>query len=344
MALSDRDDSQGKSAAARWLQNPLVVGLALIAMVSGALQVAGVVSMMLSKIMLAIGVWAFLTIEVWCSTWIKRTGLYVGVIVLSTSFLSGMSAVAIALTIADLKRQQAVNTPVSTPTPASAPTKAKETIAKEPKITDSGRTAQPYPWISYNWMGGEGGQVIFVNLWLVVQEFPGLSGRDFASLLSLDNVHVNITAYLYRKMNVDGKGSQGMTCTVADMRALQWNNDNGSTQPLARLKLRPDATVLEIRVSARNGSWNGTSVLLNRGKKVDGDQFMVGRFLEASGKTEIMSTRRISDGISPVRTTYNANAKPILLSDSLINQDPDAFTYAGERLNAACGAFIYKSN
>ncbi len=199
---------------------------------------------------------------------------------------------------------------------------------------------EPYPWISFQPVGetvGESTKLVFVNLQLIVQEYPTGSHRDLAVLASLDNVHVSIKAHLFVKPTE--AGSQGMTCTVAEMRALQWNNDNAVNQPIARIRLRPDATVLDVMVSARNGFWNGNTVLFNRGNgRVEGDQYIGGRFADSSKPS--MLARRITDGTHSSQITYNA--KPLILSHSLINQDPLAPTYSGDRLYAACADFIYK--
>jgi hypothetical protein len=172
----------------------------------------------------------------------------------------------------------------------------------------------------------------------MVQEYPSRGQRDLAVLSSLENVHVTITAYLFTRPTENG--STGMTCTVAEMRAPQWNNDAAVTQPLGRIRLRSDATVLDIIISTKEGYWNGNAILLNRGIRVDVDQYISGRFTNDDGRSiQPMSVRRIMSGMS-VRTLFDA--EPPTISDSLINQDPLAPTYTGEKLKDACAAFIYR--
>jgi hypothetical protein len=120
-----------------------------------------------------------------------------------------------------------------------------------------------YPWLEYTSVSNEHG-IQFVRLILAVEDYPNTPiQKSLASLSSLENLHVKVVAHLYIKPT--GDRSEGMTCTVAEFRVPQWNNDNATSQPVVNLKIRPDATVLEITVSATNGMWNGTSVILNRG-------------------------------------------------------------------------------
>jgi hypothetical protein len=104
------ESPENESAIARWFRNPRVVGFALLGTIGGAFQVAGVTSMVLANIILGAGVWIFITAEVWCSKWIKSTGRYSVAVVLLTSCLSGVVAIRLALTIADLKKQQGPDT------------------------------------------------------------------------------------------------------------------------------------------------------------------------------------------------------------------------------------------
>jgi hypothetical protein len=97
---------QEESRITRWFRNPLLVGLTILATVAGAFQVAGVVSMTLAVVILALGVWVFVTAEVWCSKWLNKTGRYAGACVLLASGISGCAAVGVAVIISDLKQQQ----------------------------------------------------------------------------------------------------------------------------------------------------------------------------------------------------------------------------------------------
>lgn len=103
------NQSETESGAGRLLRRPFVIFLAVLAAITGAFRIAGVSSMFLASLTLALGIWAFLTIEVWCSRWIKRTGRYAASIVLVASFLSGSAAVEISAKIGQLKAQPADN-------------------------------------------------------------------------------------------------------------------------------------------------------------------------------------------------------------------------------------------
>lgn len=110
-----RSISEGESVAARLFRSPLLVGLALLGTIGAAFQVAGVTSMLLANIILAAGVWIFITAEVWCSKWIKKTGRYTTSVVLLASSLSGILTVGIAITITGLKQQQTRNSASGVP-------------------------------------------------------------------------------------------------------------------------------------------------------------------------------------------------------------------------------------
>jgi len=98
-----------------WLRNPVVIGLALLATVAGAFQVAGVVSMLLANIILAGGVWIFIVVEVWCSRWIKKLGRFSMCAVLCASGISGTASVLLSRLISDLRQQQQAQQPSPQP-------------------------------------------------------------------------------------------------------------------------------------------------------------------------------------------------------------------------------------
>jgi hypothetical protein len=118
------DNAQSEnSVLVRLFRNPLVVGLAILGTIAGAFQVAGVTSMLLAKVMLAAGIWIFITVEVGCSKWIKRTRRHFSSVLLTACCLSGIGALKLATTIADVKRQDAqrsinLNNEPPSPTPA----------------------------------------------------------------------------------------------------------------------------------------------------------------------------------------------------------------------------------
>jgi ATP/ADP translocase len=115
-----------------------LIGVAILGTVAGAFRVAGVASMFLANLMLIIGVWIVITIEVWCSNWIRRTGRYFGAVILSTVLISGTASVGLALTIANLKKQQMVETPVPAPPRTTGP--ANTHGDKSPANTGDGNT------------------------------------------------------------------------------------------------------------------------------------------------------------------------------------------------------------
>ncbi len=130
------ESPQNEPAVARWLRNPLLIGVAILGTVAGAFRIAGLTSLLLAKLMLIFGVWLFVTVEVWCSKWIRKTGGYFGSVILMTAFVSGTAAVGLALTIVNLKKQQTTETsvpsPTQTPTPVpAAPSSPKAKIRLE---------------------------------------------------------------------------------------------------------------------------------------------------------------------------------------------------------------------
>lgn len=101
--IRPEQDREHESFMVRLLRKPLVVALAILAFIATAFQVAGVNSMLVASIILAAGVWIFVTAEVWCSKWIRKSGPYIGSIVLSVSGFSGTLAVGLAMVIAELR-------------------------------------------------------------------------------------------------------------------------------------------------------------------------------------------------------------------------------------------------
>lgn len=118
----------------RFFRSPWVVGIALLGSIATAFQVAGVTSMILASIILAAGVWVFITIEVLCSKWIKKFGRYFGSIVLLASCLSGVLSVRLAVIISELRHQQAtlsVQPQMPTPHTESQERAKQEALEKE---------------------------------------------------------------------------------------------------------------------------------------------------------------------------------------------------------------------
>jgi hypothetical protein len=135
--LPDAPEQEPESRGAKFLRNPLVVGLAILAALATAFQLAGVISMLLAKIVLAAGIWVFITVEVWCSKWIKRAGLYTTSIVLLTSCMSGSVAVLAAVMISALRIEQQAASNKVMPSSDTSPS----TVAH-----DSGNHAPPIPY------------------------------------------------------------------------------------------------------------------------------------------------------------------------------------------------------
>lgn len=109
---------------AKFFRNPLVIGLALLSTIATAFQVAGVTTVLLAKIILACGMWIFVTLEVWLSKWIKKTGRLAPSVILLSAFLSGTAAVTLGVTIAIMKQQQTTILGMTSPTASSVATTA----------------------------------------------------------------------------------------------------------------------------------------------------------------------------------------------------------------------------
>ena len=106
---ADSRQNQGsvdESRTASILRHPFTIGLAIIGAIALAFQSAGVPSMLLAKIVLACGVWMFITAEVYFSKWIKKTGRYAGSVVLMVCCLSGIGTIDLCKVIAQMKQQQ----------------------------------------------------------------------------------------------------------------------------------------------------------------------------------------------------------------------------------------------
>jgi hypothetical protein len=113
---------QNESTAAKWLRNPILITATVLSTVAGAFRIAGVSSILIADLLLIVGVWIVITLEVGCSKWIKNTGRYSGSIILCTAFISGATSARLALVIETLTRQQTVQTPIpAPPTPIRAP-------------------------------------------------------------------------------------------------------------------------------------------------------------------------------------------------------------------------------
>ena len=119
-------DPSPNESAAKWLRNPIVIVAAVLSTIAGAFRIAGVSSMLIADLLLIVGVWGLITIEVSCSKWIRKTGRYSSSIILATAFVSGAGSAGLAQLITNLKKQQPVQNPVQvpplpTPIPALAP-------------------------------------------------------------------------------------------------------------------------------------------------------------------------------------------------------------------------------
>jgi hypothetical protein len=113
-----------ESTAAKWLRSPILITAAVLSTVAGAFRIAGVSSMLIADLLLIVGVWIVITLEVACSKWIRKTGKYSGSIILCTVFISGTASARLALVIAALKQQQTVQTlgpALPTPIPEPGP-------------------------------------------------------------------------------------------------------------------------------------------------------------------------------------------------------------------------------
>ena len=122
----------------RFLKNPLVVCLAVLVAIAGAFQVAGVTSMPLAKIILALGVWVFLVIETSCSIWVRTCRRYAFSVILAVTCATGLGSVYIARLISNMKvAQTSVAIPKSEPPiPAphtEGPKKTKSAGPKSPR-------------------------------------------------------------------------------------------------------------------------------------------------------------------------------------------------------------------
>jgi hypothetical protein len=138
-------------------------------------------------------------------------------------------------------------------------------------ITASG----PYPWITSNiWFPDSNGNIDAVRLHLQVRDYPGVKNDKALSLSHLENIHVRISV----PVTVNPDLESWWSCTVADKRSLQWNNDNFSFEPLAKINLTNEVTVIEVSVTANNGRWLGFSVLRKNGKTVDSQSYIGGHF------------------------------------------------------------------
>jgi len=82
----------------------MVIGLAVLGSLSTAFQLAGVVSMLMAKVILAGGIWIFLTAEVALSGWIRRTGLFRPSVILLSCLISGLTSIVLTVKIAEMKR------------------------------------------------------------------------------------------------------------------------------------------------------------------------------------------------------------------------------------------------
>jgi hypothetical protein len=155
------ETSQSESRPAKLLRNPLVVGLALLTAIATAFQVAGVTTMLLAKIILAGGVWILIVVEVWCSKWIRTTGLYAHSIVLLTCTLSGFGAVSLGALINNLKQQQIAMTispvvdgghhespPTSAPAPPPQPKPSARLAITRFEAVPLTHSAEPYPFVN----------------------------------------------------------------------------------------------------------------------------------------------------------------------------------------------------
>jgi hypothetical protein len=191
---------------------------------------------------------------------------------------------------------------------------------------------RPYPWIEFSSVSN-GTSIQFVRLLLAVEDYPNTPiQKSLASLSSLENLHVKIVARVYTTQM-----GQGMSCTISEFRAPQWNNDNATTQPLVDLNIRPDATVLEIMASASNGRWNGTSVILNRHTYIDTDEYMTGLFLADAGANPLSTRRTMIGPISTGKVVYRS--EPLTVPINLVNQGTEPVGH--EEANAVCQSFIH---
>src|ERR1035438_426317 len=108
-------DPSPNESAAKWLRNPIVIVAAVLSTIAGAFRIAGVSSMLIADLLLIVGVWGLITIEVSCSKWIRKTGKYFSSIILATAFVSGAGSASLAQLITNLKKQELVQTLVQQP-------------------------------------------------------------------------------------------------------------------------------------------------------------------------------------------------------------------------------------
>jgi hypothetical protein len=138
--MSSTGGAENESGPAKWLKKPVVFIAAIVTCVAGAYRIAGVASFLIAKLLLISGVWAIPTIEVWCSKWIKKTGLLYGSIILLTAFVSGVGALFLAQNIANQKIEQAVERSASTTTAPPPPLVVPAPLSPRINQTPSGPT------------------------------------------------------------------------------------------------------------------------------------------------------------------------------------------------------------
>jgi hypothetical protein len=144
-------------------------------------------------------------------------------------------------------------------------------------------SAQPYPWIDLRELG---------RLYLRVRDYPtpNETRAGILGLSSLFNVQVIVTSPIAVIPTMNAWHS----CVIVPSQHFsEWNNGNGSL-PLGTLKLDTDVTVLEMRVTARNGIWNATAILKRDGSY---DESIIGNFSTADGHNR-MTLRETSSGSS----------------------------------------------
>jgi hypothetical protein len=144
------------------------------------------------------------------------------------------------------------------------------------------------------------GAIKSILLHVDVREFPteDVNLRK-VSLRSLENVHIIIT----RPLLVNPGNNGYHSCVIKDLRASQWNNDNGLWQRLGTVDSASDITIIEFTASAKNGRWSGLLILRDRGSTYE--QWITGELLTDGGETVKMSvhenhngrTRQVRDGV-----------------------------------------------
>lgn len=146
-------------------------------------------------------------------------------------------------------------------------------------VTNNLPATGPYLWLTSNvWFPDSAGNIDAVRIHLQVRDYPETehARKGLMSLSSLENVHAIVSVPIFVDPYADGWHS----CIVADVRSPQWNNDNGAYQPLGIIGLNGPVTVLEFRITTKNGQWGGASILRKIGKAVSHQTSLIGHFAD----------------------------------------------------------------